>query len=135
MARSLSSRARRVFGCLHLSTGALVLFGVFVGLPTRYWPVDASAAVLGAGLLSSGFGLLSRASWRERVARLVSWATLISGLVITALLVLTASHVAGLYGPIGRGGALILVLVGFLVVPYLVALPAVSVHWLSRRPR
>jgi hypothetical protein len=135
MPRALSSRARKVFGSLHIATSGIVAVGVFVGLPVRYAPVDTSAGVLATALLVSGFGLLTGASWRERAARLVSWMTLGIGLALTAVLVVTASHVAGLYGPIGRGGALILSMVALLVVPYLVAVPALSVHWLSRKPR
>ena len=135
MPRALSSRARKVFGSLHLATSGLVAFGVFVGLPVRYAPVDVASGLLAAALLISGSGLVTRASWCERIARLVSWITLGIGLLLTAVLVMTASHVVGLYGPIGRGGALILSMVALLVVPYLVAVPAVSVHWLSRKPR
>ncbi len=130
---ALSSRARKVFGALHLVSGAIVAGGVFAGLPVRYWPIDAPAATLSSALFLSATGLLLRTSWRERVARVVSWGTLVVGLALTALLTLTASHLAGLYGPIGRGGALIFLLVAVLVVPYLVAIPALSVHWLSRR--
>jgi hypothetical protein len=135
MPRALSSRARKVFGALHIATSGVLAFGVFAGLPVRYAPVDTTAGLLAAALFVSGFGLLTGASWRERAARLVSWMTLGIGLALTAVLVLTASHVAGLYGPIGRGGALILSMVALLVLPYLVAVPALSVHWLSRRPR
>ena len=135
MPRALSSRARKVFGSLHIATSGIVAVGVFVGLPVRYAPVDTAAGVLATALLVSGFGLLTGASWRERAARLVSWMTLGIGLALTAVLVVTASHVVGLYGPIGRGGALILSMVALLVLPYLVAVPALSVHWLSRKPR
>ena len=128
-------RERRVFSALHIVTGAVVVVGVFMGLPVRYAPVDLLAGVLALALFVSGFGLLARTRWSQRVARAVSWVTLVIGLSVTALLTITASHVAGLYGPIGRGGALIMVLVACLVVPYLVAIPVVGVHVFSRGNR
>lgn len=128
-------RERRVFSALHIVTGAVVVVGVFMGLPVRYAPVDVLAGVLAMALFVSGFGLLARTRWSQRVARAVSWVTLVIGLSVTALLTITASHVAGLYGPIGRGGALIMVLVACLVVPYLVAIPVVGVHVFSRGNR
>ncbi len=128
-------RERRVFSALHIVTGAVVVVGVFMGLPVRYAPVDLLAGVLAMALFVSGFGLLARTRWSQRVARAVSWVTLVIGLSVTALLTITASHVAGLYGPIGRGGALIMVLVACLVVPYLVAIPVVGVHVFSRGNR
>ena len=128
-------RERRVFSALHIVTGAVVVVGVFMGLPVRYAPVDLLAGVLAIALFVSGFGLLARTRWSQRVARAVSWVTLVIGLSVTALLTITASHVAGLYGPIGRGGALIMVLVACLVVPYLVAIPVVGVHVFSRGNR
>ena len=51
----------------------------------------------------------------------------------STLLAVTASHLAGLYGPVGRGGALILAVVGLLVVPYLVLLPVAQLVTLRKR--
>jgi hypothetical protein len=132
---ALSRRARRTFGCVHLATSATVALGVFAGLPVRYFPVDLGGALVAAAFLVSGAGLVLKARWREAVARVVSWVVLVVGLGLTTALALSASHVVGLYGPIGRGGALLLVMVALLVVPYLVVGPALSVHWLSRKGR
>ncbi len=132
---ALSERARRTFGGYFLLTATAIGFGVFRGLPVRYLPVDAAAAALALALAVGGLGLLGKTRWRERVARLVAWLALGVGLALTAALTLTASHIAGLYGPVGAGGALIFALVGLLTAPYLIVGPAVVVHWLSRRGR
>ena len=51
------------------------------------------------------------------------------------LLALTASWLAGIYGPVGAGGAAIMALVAALALPYLVVLPCVELVWLApRRP-
>lgn len=129
------SRIARAFAGValaHLVTAAVVAFGVSQ-LPARVASIDGAAVVLVLGLGVSGAGLLFGARWAVRVAKAVSWVTLAVGLALTAVLALTASHVAGLYGPIGRGGAAILALVAALAVPYLVVAPALCVRALARR--
>jgi hypothetical protein len=120
------------FGALNLSSAALIGVGVFMGLPARYAPVDAASLVLIALLAGSGLGLLSRARWGAGMARLAAAASLVLGLLGVAMLGVSASYLMGIYGPVGRGGAVLLVLVAALVVPYLVALPAVELAWLAR---
>jgi hypothetical protein len=55
---------------------------------------------------------------------------LVFGLVLVTALALTASWLSGVYGPVGRGGALLLTLVAALALPYLVVLPLVQLVWL-----
>jgi len=128
----LPRRPAIVFGALHLVSAALVGTGVFAGLPDRYGPVDAGAAVLIALLVGSGVGLLGGTRWSFRVAVAASSVTLAMGLLLVGALALSASYLAGIYGPVGRGGAVLFVLVAALVLPYLVALPAAELVWLRR---
>lgn len=129
-----SPRAGRlVFGGANVLTAAIVAFGVFVGLPSRWWPVDAGAAVLVLSQLASGIGLLSSASWAPRMARAAAAAALSLGLFTVSVLAVTASFLGGIYGPVGRGGAIVLALVAVLLLPYLVVLPVAQLVWL--RPR
>ena len=130
---ALSTRARRTLGGYFATVACLVGVGVFRGLPVREAWVDTVAAALCLALIVAALGLFARARWRERLARAVAWTLLVVGLATVAAVTLTASHVAGLYGPVGSGGALIFGLVAALLVPYLVVAPAVAVHWLSRR--
>lgn len=130
---ALSDRARRTLGGYFATVAGLVGVGVFRGLPVRDAWVDTVAAALCLGLVVAALGLFGRAPWRERLARAVAWSLLVVGLVTVAAITLTASHIAGLYGPVGSGGALIFGLVAALLVPYLIVAPAMAVHWLSRR--
>jgi hypothetical protein len=91
--------ASLLFGGLNLATAALVAFGVFVGLKSRWWPVDTAAAAIALLQLLSGAGLLA------------------------------------VYGPVGKGGAIVLVLVAALALPYLVVLPLAQLVWLRPRSR
>jgi hypothetical protein len=128
----MSPRAARTFGAAHLATAALVGFGGFVGLPSRWAPVDAAAAALTILHAAAGGGLLRGARWGERAARVTSGVSLAVGLSLVTTLAVTASWLGGVYGPVGAGGAVILALVGALALPYLVVAPCVELVWLGR---
>ena len=126
----LSRRAAVVFGVADLVTAAVVVLGVFVGLPSRWAPIDVAAVALALLELASGAGLLASRPWAPRVARWASVIALALGLWLVAMLAITASWLSGVYGPVGLGGAVILALVAALALPYLVVLPVVRLVWL-----
>jgi hypothetical protein len=119
------------FGMVNLVSAGLVALGVFMGLPTRYWVIDVPAVVVIVLLGTAGGGLLARRVWAAAVARLAAAITLSLGLVLVGALAISVSYLLGIYGPVGRGGALMLTLVAALVLPYLVVLPAVQLVWLK----
>ncbi|MGO9833584.1 MAG: hypothetical protein ACLP1X_05155 [Polyangiaceae bacterium] len=125
-----SRRASLVFGIANLLTGALVALGVFAGLPSRWAPVDLAALGLIGLELASAVGLISAAPWAARVSRVACGSALALGLLAITLLAVTASWLSGIYGPVGRGGAIVLALVAALALPYLVVLPVVQLVWL-----
>jgi predicted transporter len=136
MAEERASRDRLFavgFGITDLVSAAIVFLGVFVGLPARYWPVDIGASLVIAGLVGAGVGLLRRAKWGADVARAASMVVLALGLVLLALIAVSVSYLSGVYGPVGKGGALILTLAAALALPYLVALPVGQLLWLGPR--
>lgn len=119
----------RLFGGADLVAAAVIAVGVFRGLPARWAPVDVPSAIV-AGLLGvSGVLLVMRHPRALPVARIAAFAALAAGLVLVTLLAIAASWLFGVYGPVGRGGALLLVLVAALVLPYLVFLPAAQLLW------
>jgi hypothetical protein len=127
-----SERAFRTgFGFADLVSAAVIYLGVFQGLPTRWWPIDAAAVVVLALFAAAGFGLIGQAAWASKVAWIASAISLTLGILLVATLALTASFLSGVYGPVGRGGALILALVAALSLPYLVVLPAAQLVWLG----
>jgi hypothetical protein len=123
-------RPASMFGVANVLAGALVLFGVFVALPARWWPVDTGAAAVAALQVAAGAGLLGGARWGRMVAMVASTLALGVGLLTASTLAVTASWLSGVYGPVGKGGAVILVLVAALVLPYAVVLPALELLWL-----
>jgi hypothetical protein len=126
-----------VFGATNIVSAIMVALGVFVALPARFLPVDLSAALVTLLLAISGMGLLFRQNARSTqiVARISQSIVLAFGLLLVALLAISASYLVGIYGPVGRGGALIFLLVVALVIPYLCVFPAAQLVWLAKRSK
>jgi hypothetical protein len=125
----ISRRAELVLGVADAASAALIVFGVFVALPARFWPVDTVAVGLASLDVASAVGLFTGARWAGRVSSAGAIVSLAVGLALITTLALTASWLSGVYGPVGLGGAAILVLVAALALPYLVALPALKLVW------
>jgi hypothetical protein len=119
------------FGSIDLLSAFIVYLAVFQGLPSRYLPIDLAAGLVIALLLAGGIGLFLQRRWAFDVARLGSWITLVLGLALVSTLAVTASYLAGIYGPVGRGGAIIMTLAAALGLPYLVVLPVTQLVWLG----
>jgi hypothetical protein len=120
---------RWFFAVCDVVTAALVLVGVFEGLPARWMPIDLLCCVIAAALVGSAIGTFRKPA----VARALCGVVLIAGLALFAMLAISASHLMGIYGPIGKGSALLLLLVAALVIPYLIALPAAQIVWLEKK--
>jgi hypothetical protein len=131
----VTRRVAIVFGVADLLTAALVALGIFVGLPARWAVVDVAAGVLVALKVASGLSLMARARWAPTTTIAAAAVALAMGLALVTSLALTASWLSGVYGPVGRGGALLLTLVAALVLPYLVVVPAVQLFWLLPAPK
>jgi hypothetical protein len=123
-------RVALAFGLANVLTALILYVGVFVALPARWWPVDVPAAILIALEFASGAGLLAGAAWAPRASRIVEALALALGLLAVSLLAVTASWLSGVYGPVGKGGGLILALVAALALPYVVVLPVAELLWL-----
>lgn len=117
---------------MQLAVSVLLMAGIWLGLPARYAVVDVLGTGVAALYAVAAFGLLSGAKWGRFVAGAASYVALALGAVTVSLLAMSAAQLAGLYGPVGSGGALLLGTVALLVLPYLVALPAVQLALLRR---
>src|SRR5580658_1933619 len=126
----LSHRAALVFGVAGLLTAVLLTLGVFVGLPARWVVVDIAAALLLVLKLASGVSLIAGTRGARTTATIAAGLSLALGLALVTTLALTASWLSGVYGPVGRGAAVLMVLVAAMVLPYLVVLPVVQLVWL-----
>lgn len=120
-------------GVADIFAGACLWLGIWLGLSPRSWWVHGVGSVVSLALLLIGVALVTGFPWAFRVARWVSWGVLSVGASLVTALAWTVSYLAGVYGPVGQGGALILAVVALLLLPYLVVLPAV--HVVALRPR
>lgn len=129
---SLEQSKYRWIAGTQLVVAVLLLIGIWGALPARYLPIDAIGSIVALLYAAGAIGLLSGMRYAVAVARVASWFALLLGTAAVTALSLSAAHLAGLYGPVGSGGALLLGTVALLVLPYLVALPAVQVALLRR---
>jgi hypothetical protein len=122
----------RWIAAMQLAVAILLMIGIWGALPARYLLIDAVGTVVAVLYAAGAVGLVSRVRYAVLVARIASWCALLLGTAAVTALSLSAAHLSGLYGPVGSGGALLLGTVALLVLPYLVALPAVQLALLRR---
>ena len=121
----------RWIGLTQWLLAAILLAGIWLALPARWAWVDVPGTLIGVACLAIGFGLVRQQLWAARAARYLLWAELVLGTLTVSLLALSAAQLAGSYGPVGAGGALLLGTVALLVLPYLVVFPVLLLRWLS----
>ncbi len=127
-----STSGRKWVATMQLAVACLLMLGIWVALPARYAVVDTLGTGVATLYAVAAIALLSGARWAHGLARIASYIALgLGGLAVT-LLATSAAHLAGLYGPVGSGGALLLGTVALLILPYLVALPSVQLALLRR---
>lgn len=126
-----TKRARILCAVGSYTSAAVLLGGVFGGLPARWMPVDVTAIAASLACITSGTLWIIDSRHAERVARIVSIALLALGVVLVCVLAVTASYLSGIYGPVGKGGAMLLLFIAALVVPYGIALPAAQLLYLG----
>ena len=118
---------------LQLVQALVVLGGTWLALPTRWWLIDGLGTALGFLWLLSAWGLVKSSPWRIACGAWAAGLTLLAGLVVLTLLGLSVGQLVGLYGPVGRGGAVLLLAVALFLLPYLVVFPAWQLLQLYRR--
>jgi|SRR6185312_1455227 hypothetical protein len=110
----------------------LLLGGVWLALPARWLWVDLPTTLLALAAGGIALALLLRAPWAMAAARVLLWVELAFGTLLVTLLALSIAQLAGSYGPVGAGGAVLMGTIALLIVPYLVALPALQLAVLRK---
>ena len=116
-----------------LMAGAALLFCLWTALPTRYLPVDILGSAVGGLLVMGGLGLAIGRPWGRKLGIVAAAVTTLLGTVAIVALAFGIGELAGLYGPVGMGGATIMGLVAALLFAYFVALPALGLAVLLGR--
>ena len=128
--RVIGMRRHAWIAGVQLLLALLLLGGIWIALPARWAWVDVPGTLLALAALASGAALLRGASWALALTRAVLWTELVIGTLTASLLAIAAAQLAGSYGPVGAGGALLLVIIAVLVLPYLVVFPALQLRQL-----
>lgn len=119
----------RAIAASQLLLAVLLAGGVWLALPARWLWIDLPLSVLALACAAVGAGLLMGAPWAARSVRWLLWVELGCGTLLVSLLCLSIAQLAGSYGPVGAGGAVLMGTIALLIVPYLVALPALLLRW------
>lgn len=130
----MSSRFSKIVGVADILIGLVALALIWSALPARWWPVDVFGTLLALAHIIGGGCILAGVSHARTSVRRIAWVTMILGMIVSTVLVVTASNLWGLYGPIGTGGAVLLGVVALLVLPYLVGYPAIKISFMSDLP-
>lgn len=122
-----------VWGTLDVLVGLLMVLTIWVVLPARWMPVDVIGTIFAIASIAAGAGLVAGAPWARLAALALGGLTLVGGIALVTAVAFTASYLSGVYGPVGKGGAIILLFVALLMVPYFVLLPAAKIVALRQR--
>jgi hypothetical protein len=120
----------KLIAWVQLFLSLTLVVGIWAALPARYALVDVVGSGLALSSLVAALGLFSSASWGVAFARTVAATQLVIGTLCVSALAMSVAQLAGAYGPVGSGGALLMGTIALLVVPYFVVLPALQLHWL-----
>lgn len=121
-------------GALNVGTALLLLGCIWKALPVRWAPVDVLGTLLALLFLASGVMLWRGQKGSRKVGLWSAGIILLSGAVLGTALMVTAGTLAGLYGPVGGGGSLILGAAFFMMVPYFIVFPASQLYFLLDGP-
>lgn len=114
--------------------GVILVAAPWLALPGRVAVVDGGATGLGLLHLAAGAGLLLGRSWAPRLARVVAALLLVLGGACLVGLALSASFLFGVYGDVGRAGAVTFGVAILVLLPYLVGFPALVLVVLRAPP-
>lgn len=126
--------SRIAIACAQGVIGVLLVCGIWLGLPARWLPVDVLGTALALAALSAAVVVIALRGKARALqwVRFVVWAELVLGTLTVSLLAASMAQLAGSYGAVGDGGAVLMGAIFALVAPYLVALPALQLRWLRR---
>jgi hypothetical protein len=119
-------RRLRAVAIADLVFGALLAVLPWVALPARVSIVDGGATGLGILHLVAGAGLLTGRAWADRFARAAAWVLIGAGGAGLVALAISASFLWGVYGDVGRAGAVTIAAAIAVLVPYVFAYPILA---------
>jgi hypothetical protein len=125
----------RLYGALDLLFASLYAYFGFVYTPGRSLAFNSGLAVVCSALAVAGVGLLAKARWGRLVAIVASLLLLAFAATVIIALVAASAYLRGIYGALGQGMALVVLLVAALVVEAFALLPLFQLRFLLGRGR
>ena len=123
----------KLYGALDVAFAALYAWFGFSLTPGRSLLFNSALALVCVVLALGGAGLLADARWGKRVATVACWLLIAFAAVVVVLLVASSAYLRGIYGPLGKGMALISLAVAALVVEAFALLPLFQLRALRKR--
>lgn len=124
----------KLYGALDVAFAVTYAWFGFVFTPGRSTTFNLTLALVCVLLGAAGLGLVADARWGRRLATVACWALLAFSAVVVVLLVASSAYLRGIYGPLGKGMAVVTLLVAALVIEGFALLPLFQLRALRRRP-
>ncbi len=123
----------KLYGALDVLFAVVYAWFGFVFTPGRSTAFNLALALVCVLLAAGGIGLVADARWGRRLSTVACWALLVFAAVVVLLLVASSAYLRGVYGPLGKGMAVMSLLVAALVVEGFALLPLFQLRALNRR--
>jgi hypothetical protein len=125
----------KTYGLFDLLFAGLYAWFGFVFTPSRSTSFNAALGTLVGLLILSGIGLFVGARWGRLVAIVTSSLLLVFAAVVVLGMVASSAYLRGVYGPLGRGMAVMSLLIAALVVEAFALLPLFQLRFLLSQRR
>jgi hypothetical protein len=122
----------KLYGALDVAFAALYAWFGFVLTPGRSTAFNLALALVCSLLAAGGVGLVAGARWSRMLATVACWALLVFSAVVVALLVAASAYLHGIYGPLGKGMAMMTLVVAALVLEAFALLPLFQLRALHK---
>jgi hypothetical protein len=123
----------RTYGILDVGLAGLYAWIGFALVPGRSTAFNAALAAVVLLLLASGVSLLVGARWARRLGVVAAAALLVFAAVVISGLTMSAAYVRGIYGPLGRGVAVLAVCAAALAVEIFALVPIFQLRFLLKK--
>jgi hypothetical protein len=135
MSAGFDQARARTYGALDLVFAAVYGWFGFVFTPGRSAVFNAVLGLVVAVLALAGIGLIAGVRWARALGVLASILLLAFAAVVVSLLVASSAYLSGIYGAIGRGMAVITLIIAAVVVEAFALLPLFQLRFLLGKPR
>lgn len=122
----------RTYGLWNLAFAALYVWAGFFFAPGRSLAFNLALAGVSGLLALAGVGLVAGARWGRRLGIAASTVLLVFAAITTVGMVASAAYLHGVFGPLGRGMAVVTLCIAGLFIEAFAILPLFELRFLLR---